>query len=211
MKLKINRQELIFYGLQVAAWLVFLMVPAISAFITTHSWSSSLRALDFNARVHWISAAIYFVNSLFLVPCGYYRNRQWMFWGGNALILVYQVFIFFFLFDPEEFVSHVSNEQYRQYALSSYYASSFVAILMSALLAGIALLVHHVYRSQAIKRQLKEEKAKNTEAELAWLKNQINPHFLFNICHVRDAQGCRSPARRDGVYAQLRRTDEVTL
>ena len=98
MKLKINRQELIFYGLQVAAWLVFLMVPAISAFITTHSWSSSLRALDFNARVHWISATIYFVNSLFLVPCGYYRNRQWMFWGGNALILVYQVFIFFFLF-----------------------------------------------------------------------------------------------------------------
>ena len=203
MKLKINRQELIFYGLQVAAWLVFLMVPAISAFITTHSWSSSLRALDFNARVHWISATIYFVNSLFLVPCGYYRNRQWMFWGGNALILVYQVFIFFFLFDPEEFVSHVSNEQYRQYALSSYYASSFVAILMSALLAGIALLVHHVYRSQAIKRQLKEEKAKNTEAELAWLKNQINPHFLFNTLNNISSLTQIDPDAAQDAIAQL--------
>ena len=56
MKLKINRQEIIFYGLQVAAWLVFLMVPAISAFITTHSWTDSLRAFDYNARIHWISA-----------------------------------------------------------------------------------------------------------------------------------------------------------
>ena len=180
MKLKINRQEITFYGLQVAAWLVFLMVPAISAFITTHSWSSSLQAFNINARIHGISAAIYFLNSFLLIPFGYYRNRRWLFWLGNALILAYQVFIFFFLFDQETFLSRVPDAHYRQYALSSYYASSLVAVFMSALLAGIALLAHHVYRSQSIKRQLKEEQQKRTEAELEWLKNQLNPHFLFN-------------------------------
>ena len=203
MKLKINRQEITFYGLQVAAWLVFLMVPAISAFITTHSWSSSLQAFNINARIHGISAAIYFLNSFLLIPFGYYRNRRWLFWLGNALILAYQVFIFFFLFDQETFLSRVPDAHYRQYALSSYYASSLVAVFMSALLAGIALLAHHVYRSQSIKRQLKEEQQKRTEAELAWLKNQINPHFLFNTLNNISSLTQIDPDAAQDAIAQL--------
>ena len=180
MKVRITRQDITFYGLQVAGWLAFLMVPAISAFIATQSWTGAVRAFDVNARIHWTSAAIYFVNALILVPWGYYRNRRWMFWGGNALIIAGLAYFFFHDFNPTEFASHIPNERYRQYALISFYSSALVAILMSAFLAGIALLVHHVRRSMVIKQQLKEEQQKRTEAELEWLKNQLNPHFLFN-------------------------------
>ena len=180
MKVKITRQDIIFYGLQVAAWLAFLMVPAISAFIATQSWTGAMRAFDMNARIHWTSAAIYFINTLVLVPVGYYRNRRWMFWAGNALILVGLVYVWFYNFNPQAFMERIPNERYRQYALSNFYASAFVAILMSAFLAGVALLVHHVRRTMVIKQQLKEEHQKRTEAELEWLKNQLNPHFLFN-------------------------------
>ena len=44
----------------------------------------------------------------------------------------------------------------------------------------IALGIRHFIRTRQLRQQLKDEKTKNTEAELAWLKNQINPHFLFN-------------------------------
>ena len=180
MKVNITKRDITFYGLQVAAWLVFLMVPAISAFITTHSWSGAYRAFDVNWRIHWMSAAIYFVNAFILIPLGYYQNKRWLFWVGNILILGYQAYAWFYNFDTASFLSHIPDQRYGQYALSSYYASAFVSIFMSALLAGLALLVHHVYRTQSVKRQLKEEQQKRTEAELEWLKNQLNPHFLFN-------------------------------
>ncbi|MBR0165413.1 MAG: histidine kinase [Prevotella sp.] len=180
MKVNITRQDITFYCLQVAAWLAFLMVPAISAFIATQSWTGAMRAFDVNARIHWGSAAIYFVNALILVPLGYYRNRRWLFWAGNAVILAALVYVFFYNFNPRSFIEHIPDEHHRQFALANFYASSFVAILMSAFLACIALLVHHVRRSMVIKRQLKEEQQKRTEAELEWLKNQLNPHFLFN-------------------------------
>lgn len=180
MKVNITRQDLTFYGLQVAGWLAFLMVPAISAFIATQSWTGAMRAFDVNARIHWSSAAIYFVNTLILVPWGYYRGRRWLFWLGNAIILASLAYIFFYNFNPQSFIEHIPDERHRQYALSSFYASAFVAMFMSAALAGLALLVHHVRRSMVIKRQLKEEQQKRTEAELEWLKNQLNPHFLFN-------------------------------
>ena len=156
------------------------MVPAISAFIATQSWTGAMRAFDVNARIHWGSAAIYFVNALILVPLGYYRNRRWLFWAGNALILAALVYVFFYNFNPRSFIEHIPDERHRQFALANFYASSLVAILMSAFLAGIALLVHHVRRSMVVKQQLKEEQQKRTEAELEWLKNQLNPHFLFN-------------------------------
>lgn len=180
MKVNITRQDITFYGLQVAGWLAFLMVPAISAFIATQSWSGAMRAFDVNARIHWTSAAIYFVNTLILVPWGYYRNRRWLFWLGNGLILATLVYVFFYNFNPRSFIEHIPDERHRQFALANFYASSLVAILMSAFLAGIALLVHHVRRSMVVKQQLKEEQQKRTEAELEWLKNQLNPHFLFN-------------------------------
>ena len=180
MKVNITRQDITFYGLQVAGWLAFLMVPAISAFIATQSWSGAMRAFDVNARIHWTSAAIYFVNTLILVPWGYYHNRRWLFWLGNGLILATLVYVFFYNFNPRSFIEHIPDERHRQFALANFYASSLVAILMSAFLAGIALLVHHVRRTMVIKRQLKEEQQKRTEAELEWLKNQLNPHFLFN-------------------------------
>lgn len=178
MKVNITKRDITFYGLQVAAWLVFLMVPAISAFAANHSWSDAGRAIGFSARIMWIPAAVYFINSFILIPLGYYRNRHWLFWIGNAIIVGLLVWHYFGV--DTGFMDRIPNERFKRYAVTSYYSTSILNILMNAMLAGIAWLVHHVYRAQNIKRQLKEEHQKRTEAELEWLKNQLNPHFLFN-------------------------------
>ncbi len=179
MKEKIKVQDVTFYGLQVAAWLVFLMVPAISAFAANNSWEDAWRAIQFSSRIMWIPAAIFFVNSFVLIPFGYYRNRRWLFWLGNAVIFGLLAWHYFGIETPA-FMEHLPNERAKRYAVTSYYSTSVLSIFMDILLAGIALLIHHMYRTRAIKRQLMEEQHKRTEAELEWLKNQLNPHFLFN-------------------------------
>ncbi len=179
MKERIKVQDVTFYGLQVAAWLVFLVVPAISAFAADNSWEDAWHALQFSSRIMWIPAAVFFVNSFVLIPLGYYRNRRWLFWLGNIVIFGLLAWHYFGIETPA-FMDRLPNERAKRYAVTSYYATSVLNIFMNILLAGVALLIHYMYRTRAIKRQLKEEQHKRTEAELEWLKNQLNPHFLFN-------------------------------
>ena len=48
-----------------------------------------------------------------------------------------------------------------------------ISFLLCLMAIGIALSIRYLMRQS-------ERKQKEVEAELAWLKNQINPHFLFN-------------------------------
>ena len=57
--------------------------------------------------------------------------------------------------------------------VTSYSSFLIFALLVNLMAIGIALSIRYVMRQS-------EKKQKEVEAELAWLKNQINPHFLFN-------------------------------
>ncbi len=78
-----------------------------------------------------------------------------------------------------------------------FFSGMFMFFLLNCIVAGIAIGIRHFIRTRQIRQQLKDEQAKHTEAELAWLKNQINPHFLFNtlnnissLCQI-DADGAQ--------------------
>ena len=65
-------------------------------------------------------------------------------------------------------------------AWMGFFSGAFMFFLLNIVTVAVAIGIRHFIRVRQLKQQLKDEKAKNTEAELAWLKNQINPHFLFN-------------------------------
>ena len=48
-----------------------------------------------------------------------------------------------------------------------------ISLIINLMAIGIALSIRYFMRQS-------ERRQKEVEAELAWLKNQINPHFLFN-------------------------------
>ena len=61
-----------------------------------------------------------------------------------------------------------------------FFSGMFMFFLLNVVTVAVAIGIRHFIRTRQIRQQLKDEQAKHTEAELAWLKNQINPHFLFN-------------------------------
>ena len=179
MKMNITKRDLKIVGVQVLIWLALMLVPAFTTLFNTHSWSDALQAFLLSGQISSFAAIIYFINFCVIVPLFYYRGRRWLFFLINAL-LISGIAWRFLSVDPQAIMDVQPNEELKGRMLGGYYASTAFFLLVYTAMACLALFVHHAVRSQEIKRQLAEEKQKHAEAELEWLKNQLNPHFLFN-------------------------------
>ena len=84
-----------------------------------------------------------------------------------------------------------------------FFGGMFMFFLLNCIVAAIAIGIRHFIRTRQIRQQLKDEQAKHTEAELAWLKNQINPHFLFNTLNNISSLTQIDPDAAQDAIAQL--------
>jgi LytS/YehU family sensor histidine kinase len=55
-----------------------------------------------------------------------------------------------------------------------------MAFLVQCVFILLAVGVRQIQRNHELRLKIEEEKRKGTEAELNWLRHQLNPHFLFN-------------------------------
>ena len=107
----------------------------------------------------------------------------------NVVILLAQIGIYFmltatwcvvvFLLNYDLFFPR-SNTDHGVVVHLYYYQFAIIWLVLNYVVAIAAISVRYFIRQSDLRKQLLEEKQRNTEAELAWLKNQLNPHFLFN-------------------------------
>ncbi|WP_018480004.1 sensor histidine kinase [Pontibacter roseus] len=131
-------------------------------------------AIDFVRTL--LTAALFYVNALVLVPCFFGKGRYGLYALSVLLLLV--------AFTPVHYLLEIILLKYfswatygREITMVWIFQSVLNASLMYLML-GIAYgYVVDYFKAQDEKKEL--EKAKLT-TELAFLKSQINPHFLFN-------------------------------
>jgi len=160
---KIQAKDIGLLAAQILLLSLIILSPGLISYLTTSdtqiAWESIWIAF------YWLapSIGIYLLNFYLCVPLLWFHRRYWLFGLTNVLLVgVGNIHLFY------NDLNTLPNN-FR----AGYLSFIIVSLLVNLMAIGIALSIRYVMRQN-------ERKQKMAEAELAWLKNQINPHFLFN-------------------------------
>ena len=173
---KIEKSDIWLFLVQTVVWAVVITALPLATFLSTHNWETTSTSLLLMWQEFRGPLIVYFINFYILGPYLFFRQKYWFFALCNLLLILGVNYGFFFSYLMiKEQVPYMTND-----AWIGFFSGAFLFLLLNAVTAAIAIGILHFIRVRQIRQQLLDEKAKSTEAELAWLKSQINPHFLFN-------------------------------
>ncbi len=159
--------------------LLMLLYQPLWDFFSNHDIESAIQNLGWATLFFLPFLAVYFLNHFWLIPKYIFKEKNTKkFWGINLIVFlcfyVIKVAIIYF------FVNHDFAETFGPLLPN---------VMFFFMIIGTALGISYYLKSV---EDLEKEK-ENQKAELQWLKNQLNPHFLFNTMNNISAQIYTNP------------------
>lgn len=192
---KIEKKDLWMLMMQLVVWGLILLLPPLTALFSTGDWHSTW----VTARTAFIQLrspiVLYFINFYLLIPYLFFRQRRWEFFLSNAALFVG---INYWLFYTHYLTAQMSDD-----TIIGFYSGLFLYFLLNCAVIAVAVAIRQYLKTSGLRQMLQEEKQKSVEAELAWLKNQINPHFLFNTLNNISSLTQIDPDSAQDAIAQL--------
>lgn len=155
--------------IHVSLWLAFLLIPLF--FIENEA--SQIRYITLGWFLELLLAAYFYYNYLFLIPKFLLKKRILLFlillFAGMFVISLLNTGFVYFTYD---IFPHRWKFNFWWSFKSTIYPSLFIIALSSAI-----RITGEWFKNERIKEEMEAEKL---YSDLAFLKSQINPHFLFN-------------------------------
>jgi sensor histidine kinase YesM len=156
--------------IHILVWVAFLLVPLI--FIESETGRERFMIMGWFQQL--LMAAYFYYNFLFLIPRFLLKKR---FWPYFMMLLIGLVAIsglnIIFALTTSGLIEHHHPFNFWRTAFFPFYP----AVMAFALSSSVRITMEW-FKNE---RQKKEMEAEKLASELAFLKSQVNPHFLFNI------------------------------
>ena len=161
---KIQVKDIWLFVAQMLLLSLIMLSPALISYISSNG-DGKLAVDSLWIAFYWLAPAmaVYLLNFYLFIPLLWFRHRFWLFGVANVVLIL--------VTNQHLFGNNLSS--LPEYFRAGYFSLMIVSLLLCLMAIGIALSIRYMMRRS-------ERKQKEVEAELAWLKNQINPHFLFN-------------------------------
>ena len=198
---QIEKKDLWLFAVQVAVWAVVLFVMPLATYLSTQDTHATHTSFYVTWGLFQAPLVVYFANFYLLGPYLFFKRRYWLFVLINLVLILGLNSQFFLVYYHRNTIPNMPAMDANMWI--GFFSGFLMFLVLNCVIVAVAIGIRHFIRTRQIRQQLKEEKAKNTEAELAWLKNQINPHFLFNTLNNISSLTQIDPDAAQDAIAQL--------
>lgn len=170
------------YGwfVHVIAWAILCVFPLILWLTNkpqqTVTWDFYIRFLIMLSSI----IVVFYINYLYLVNRFLFTKKTWLFICYNLLLTVAMVLFVHLCMEllpaPVDRIPHPGRPP-KEYFFVRFFVSNMMIYIFTAALSVAFRSTTSWYTAEASRKELERSRS---EAELQNLKNQLNPHFLFN-------------------------------
>lgn len=184
--------------LHVAVWLLLFILPAYLLFIDSGNDESVLRRTYVQIFLYVV---IFYANYLLFTPKLFFRHRKLLYFVAAISLVVVATVVNEYAFKKYDFRGRNTNHEMGMrprlqpppgvpfmprnqfpmgYKMPSKNWPMYNFIITTVFLSGFGLGLSFTDKFTKQEKERKEAEKEKLNTELAFLKNQINPHFLFN-------------------------------